>query len=91
METLKVQVCVNTPCMIRGAMDIIDQIETLNDIVDDLQLSKSIEIIPVKELQGSDDPANCPVVEVGDKLICNASAENVMEVILDETEGEQYK
>ncbi len=91
MEALTVKICMNTPSMIRGAMDIMDQIETLNDVVNDLHLSRPIDVLAVKALQGSEFKGNCPVVQVGDTLIYNATTERVMEVILDQTEGGQYK
>lgn len=90
-EFVKVEVCVNTNGMIRGAMDIIDQIETLNDIVDDLHLEKGVEVIPVRHLEGSDIEDNNPVAMVDDVLILKATPEKVMEVILDKTGGGEYK
>lgn len=90
-DALVIEVCCNTYGLLRGAMDIIDQIETLNDIVDDLNLDRPIEVIPVKELEGSDNEDNCPVAKVGDKLVQNATSQNVMELILSMTGGDQYK
>lgn len=91
MEPLEVKICMNTKCMMLGAMDIMDQIETLNDIVDDLHLRRGIEVEAVSSLPGATDSALCPVVQVGEQLIQNASTESVMSVILDQTEGGQYK
>ncbi len=91
MEPLEVKICVNTKCMMLGAMDIMDQIETLNDVVDDLNLNRGIEIEAVAELGDSDNSDKCPVVQVGSVMIENASTENVMSAILDQTEGGQYK
>lgn len=90
-DVLTIEICCNTQGMLRGAMDIIDQIETLNDIVDDLNLTKSIKVVPVKALEGSDVDDNCPVAKVGDVLIQHATSESVMESILDQTGGGEYK
>lgn len=90
-DALKVEVCCNTYGMLRGAMDIIDQIETLNDIVDELHLDRPIEVVPVGSLEGSEIEDNCPVAKVGDTVILNATSQNVMEKILDQTGGGEYK
>ena len=42
MEDLKVAVCVCTECVMKGAMDIIESIESLNDVKDVLELSRGI-------------------------------------------------
>jgi hypothetical protein len=77
--------------MLKGAMDIMDQIESLNDIVGDLHLTRGIDVEAVPSLEGSEDSDKCPVVKVGDLLIQKASTESVMSVILDATEGGLYK
>ena len=91
MEPLEVKICMNTQCMMKGAMDIMDQIESLNDIVGDRNLTRGINIEAVPELEGSSDPDMCPVVQIGDLVVKQATTENVMSVILDATEGGLYK
>ncbi len=90
-DALVVEVCCNTYGMVRGCMDLIDQIETLNDIVDELNLERPIEVVPVQSLEGADIEENNPVAKVGEVVITNATPAGVMEIILNETGGEQYK
>ena len=64
---------------------------SFNDIVGDLNLTRGINIEAVPELEGSSDPDMCPVVQIGDLVVKQATTENVMSVILDATEGGLYK
>lgn len=80
MEDLKVQVCVCTECVMRGAMSIIESIESLNDVKDTLGMERGIVIETVSNIDV--DGHDCPVVRVGDIFIKNATTQTVMEKIL---------
>ncbi len=86
-DVLEVQVCCNTYGLLHGAMDVIDQIETLNDIVDEVNLDKPIEVVPVKSLEGCDVEENCPVAKVEDEIITKATSQSVMAAILERIGG----
>lgn len=88
MENLRVQVCVCTECVMKGAMDIIESIESLNDVKDTLGMERGIVIEHVSKLPKV--PHACPAVMVGEVLIENATTQTVMAEILNATGSNLY-
>ena len=85
MEDLKVAVCVCIECVMKGAMDIIESIESLNDVKDVLELSRGIYIETVKCIGEAKHGMKSPIVSVGNVVIEKANTETVMAQILEMT------
>jgi len=85
MEALKVKVCVCTHCVLKGAMDIIESIEDINDVKEILEMDRYVKIESVPSISDSNHDAAAPVVVVGDDLIKNATAQEVLEKIFIQT------
>ncbi|MEF9919008.1 MAG: NAD(P)H-dependent oxidoreductase subunit E [Eubacterium sp.] len=85
MEDLKIEVCVCTECVMKGAMDIIESIESLNDVKDILELTRGIVIDTVKCIGEAKHGLQSPIVCVGGHVIENAKTETVMAQILEMT------
>ncbi len=82
MQKLTVQVCVCPECVMNGAMDIMEAIESLNKLKVQLSLHASVNIIPRAHLGEEDHGSKSPLVIVNNELIENANAETVMSKIL---------
>lgn len=82
MNDLKVEVCVCTECIMKGAMDIIESIESLNDVKDVLDLTRGIFIETVHCIGEAKHGMKSPIVNVGGVMIEKANTETVMSQIL---------
>jgi len=82
MEKLEINVCVCSACVMQGAMDIIDSIESLNDIKDITNIDCELVINPVKCIGLPNHGKQSPVVQIGDTVITNANMETVMSYIM---------
>ena len=82
MKRLQVQVCACTKCIMMGAMEIMENIESLKKLKVQLRLQTQIDLIMDKKICGdlSDDAA--PVVIINDEVIEQATPEIVMEKIV---------
>ncbi len=85
---MKVKVCMGLNCTMLGAMNLLDQIEDLKDIIDgdDAKYNdEEIEIVAVKCLNYCKKTDNniAPVVVIDDEVIFNATGQIVMEKIMD--------
>lgn len=85
---MKVKVCVGSNCTLLGAMNILDQIEDLKDIISEEPESYqdvALDVEAVKCLgfcKGTEEDI-APVVVIDDEAIFNATSQVVMEKILD--------
>ncbi|MDD4690703.1 MAG: NAD(P)H-dependent oxidoreductase subunit E [Eubacterium aggregans] len=82
MDHLQIEVCVCSACILKGAMDIIDSIESLGEVQDITGLQCSIEIKPVSCLGLPGHGKNSPIVRIGDNIIECATMETVMAHIM---------
>ena len=82
MNKLEVKVCVCSSCVMKGAIDIIDSIENLNEVRDITHLNCNIEIKPVKCIGFPNHGKKSPIVQIGDSIIENANMETVMSHIM---------
>ncbi|MBC8611011.1 NADH-quinone oxidoreductase%2C E subunit [uncultured Ruminococcus sp.] len=82
MKRLQVQVCACNKCIMMGAMEIMENIESLKKLKVQLRLQTQIDLIMDKKICGdlSDDAA--PVVIINDEVIEQATPEIVMEKIV---------
>ena len=82
MQRLQVQVCACNKCIMMGAMEIMENIESLKKLKVQLRLQTQIDLIMDKKICGdlSDDAA--PVVIINDEVIEQATPEIVMEKIV---------
>lgn len=85
---MKVKVCVGSNCTLLGAMNILDQIEDLKEIISEHPESyqnESMEVEAVKCIgicKGTTEPV-APVVVLDGEIILQASGRVVMEKIMD--------
>ena len=87
MKSLVVNVCVCNHCVMNGAMQIIESIESLEQLKVQLRLQAQVQIVTsahVDEKEGSHSDC-CPVVVVNNKRIDRATSETVMAEILSQT------
>ena len=82
MKRLQVRVCACNKCIMMGAMEIMENIESLKKLKVQLRLQTQIDLIMDKKICGdlSDDAA--PVVIINDEVIEQATPEIVMEKIV---------
>ncbi len=88
MDSLQIEVCVCSSCVMKGAMDIIDSIESLNDVRDITHLDCEITINPVSCIGLPNHGKVSPIVRIDDHIIENANMETVMAWIMDLTNKE---
>ena len=82
MKKLTVTVCVCTECVMNGAIDLIESIESLNKLKVQLRLQTQIEVNTSKCIGEPRHGDHSPVVEINGEKIENANAETVMAKII---------
>lgn len=82
---MKVKVCMGSNCTLLGAMNILDQVEDLKELMsEDDNYDENFEIDVVKCLgycKNSGDNVS-PVVVIDDEVVFNATCQIVMEKIM---------
>lgn len=86
MKNLKIDVCVCNKCVMNGAMDIIDAVESLKKLKVQLRLNTSIQVATVTGLGGGKHSDTAPVVSINGETIENAHCETVMSRIISLTQ-----
>lgn len=84
---MKVKVCMGSNCTLRGAMNILDQIEELKNIVDqdsDNYTDEKLEFEAVRCLDYCKKVNEnvSPVVIIDEEIMLNATSQTVMEKIM---------
>lgn len=84
---MKVKVCVGSRCMLFGAMNIVEQLEGLQEIIKespDLFIDEELEIeeIPCIGYCKTTQDKVSPVVIVGEDVLFRASSQEVMEAVM---------
>lgn len=82
MKKVSVEVCVCTQCVLNGAMQIIESIESLKKLKVQLRMNAQVEVETGTGLVEGKHPDSAPLVRVGGELIENADSETVMEKVL---------
>lgn len=85
MKKLIVEVCVCTQCVMNGAMDIIESIESLKKLRVQLQLNAQIEIVTTTTLGNGTTAHSAPVVAINGEIIEHADSETIMSRIVEMT------
>ncbi|MGI6030380.1 MAG: NAD(P)H-dependent oxidoreductase subunit E [Eubacteriales bacterium] len=85
MKTLPVKICVCTECVMHGALDLVESIETLKNLAEDLDQNFSTDIAVKMEsvkCLGEKHVGRSPRVEIGGVLYDNANSQTIMAEIL---------
>jgi NADH:ubiquinone oxidoreductase subunit E len=85
---MKVKVCMGSNCTLLGAMSLLDQIESLREIIDENDKEYRDEELEIESIKclgycKDTDADIAPVVIVDDDVIFNATGQIVMEKIMD--------
>jgi len=86
-STMRVKVCMGTNCTLLGAMNILDSIEDLKDIIEENNEEYNedeLHVEAVKCLNYCKETKEniAPVVVIDDEVILNATSQEVMEKIV---------
>lgn len=83
MRSIEVKVCVCTHCIMNGAMDIIDSIESLQKLKSQLRFNASVKIIANECIcEKGEHGAHSPLVSINGELIKKATSENIAAKII---------
>lgn len=82
MKELKVEICVCTECVMKGAMELADSIESLKKVKKHLDYEGDICLVMDKSLGEAKHGDESPLISVDGELIKNADSETVMEIIV---------
>lgn len=82
MKKLIVEVCVCTECVMKGAMDIVESIESLKKLKVQLRFNTQIQIEMRKCLGEAKHGMDSPLVRINGDLLQKASSETVMAKII---------
>jgi NADH:ubiquinone oxidoreductase subunit E len=86
VKRVKVQICACNKCIMMGAMDIMENIESLKKLKNQLRMQQrtqaQVDLTMDKKICGELGDDVAPVVMINDEVITKASPEIVMEKIL---------
>ncbi|WP_312642838.1 NAD(P)H-dependent oxidoreductase subunit E [Hydrogenoanaerobacterium sp.] len=82
MKKLIVEVCVCNECVMKGAMDIIESIESLKKLKVQLRFNTQIQIEMNKCLGETKHGLQSPLIKVNGELIEKADSETVMAKVI---------
>lgn len=82
MKRVGITVCVCPDCVLNGAMDIVEAVESLSKLKLQLRLNTQVEISMDSHLDGGNHSDRAPVVMVNNELFESTNSENVMSKIL---------
>lgn len=82
MKRITVKVCACTHCILNGAMDIVESIESLRLLRNQIRLNAKIEIIANECLCDHKSGDKSPIVILDGELIKKATSEIVTEKII---------
>ena len=82
MKSIKVTVCVCTHCIMNGAMDIIESVESLKKLKYEIRHNAKIGVDTEVLHTEHDHTASCPEVKIDGEVIERATNEQVMSKIL---------
>jgi NADH:ubiquinone oxidoreductase subunit E len=81
MLTILVEVCAGTRCTLMGAMDIIDNVESLRELQQRINPNCEIEVRPISCTHACDNGPDAPVVIINGETLLSTDVESVMEKI----------
>lgn len=86
MKRLQVQICACNKCIMMGAMEIMENIESLKKLKTQLRLQTQIDVSMDQKLCGELEDGAAPVVIVNGEIIERATPEIVMEKVVQLTQ-----
>lgn len=89
MKKIKVEVCVCTGCVMNGATEILEAIESLQELkeqmIPDVNEESSFEIITSKCLDGKQHHEQSPLLYIDGEIFSRANSETVMSHLISMT------
>ena len=85
MKKQEIKVCVCTQCVLNGAMDIVESIESLQKLKSQLRLNTSIKVIADESFCDKSKKNISPVVSIDGEILENATSEMVTAHIIHTT------
>ena len=83
MKRLEVKVCMCTHCIMNGAMDIVESVESLQKLKTQLRFGASIKVNAGESLcEGAEKGTVSPLVYLNDERVERATSEMVMSKII---------
>ncbi|WP_206459530.1 hypothetical protein [Anaerovorax sp. IOR16] len=82
VNDIKVEVCVCTECVMRGAMDLVESVESLKKLKRYLGFEGNINVETNKCLGNKKDGHHSLVAAINGKIMENADSETVMEKVI---------
>ncbi|MEG0691794.1 MAG: hypothetical protein RR444_01805 [Oscillospiraceae bacterium] len=83
MKSLEVKVCVCTHCVMNGAMDIVESIESLQKLKTQLRFNTAVKVLANECLCDKMEHGDCsPLVYVNGEVLANATSETVTAKII---------
>ncbi len=84
MKNIDVEVCLCTQCVMGGAVDIIEAVESLRDLKGIIKRGTKINVTMHKNLGGQSHPNVAPVVRINGSEYRRTNCETVMSQVLAE-------
>lgn len=83
MKRVEVKVCVCTQCVMNGAMDIVEAVESLQKLKNQLRFNASVKVSANERLCDKEQDANVsPLVIINNERMEGATSEQVMARII---------
>lgn len=83
MRSIEVKVCVCTQCIMNGAMDIVDSIESLQKLKSQLRFNANVKINAKESLcEKEGHGVSSPLVSVNGEMLARATSETVTAKII---------
>lgn len=82
MKSLEVKVCVCTHCVLNGAMDIVEAIESLQKLKSQLRFNTSVKIIATESICADSKGEFSPLVYINGEALERATSETVTAKII---------
>lgn len=89
MKELKVEVCGCTECVMKGALELADSIDSLKKVKKFLGYEGDIRLSMDKSLGSPKHGEEAPLIAIDGELLTNADSETVMEKIVEKMKAEQ--
>lgn len=82
MKKLNVEICACNRCIMMGAMDILESVESLKKLKVQLRLNAQVDLVMEKRICKDLGEEVSPVVSVNGEYMTNANPQSVMEQII---------
>ena len=83
MAHIIVEVCVGTHCVLMGSMNLMDAVQSLEEIRQGLENACTVEVRPIPCMDLCRDGDHGPFVRVDGQLVAGGESEQVMAAIMD--------